>query len=155
MSAVVLLLVVGVVLLFLETFLPGGVAGVVGFLCLLAAVVAGYRHLGPQGGTLLLAAVMAGGVAGVWAWLRYFPESRAAARFISRSASGDTGPDLSALQGVSGHALTQLRPSGVAMLDGRRVDVVAESALIEKGAPVRVVQVEGSRVVVRSSDVPA
>lgn len=155
MSAIVLLLVVGAVLLFLEAFLPGGIAGVVGGLCLLGAVVIGYRQLGFQGGTVLLAGVLAGGVVGTWAWLRYFPESRAAARFISHSAIADAGPDLSALRGASGRALTQLRPSGVALLDGNRVDVVAESALIEKGTLVRVVQVEGGRVVVRAAEEPA
>jgi membrane-bound serine protease (ClpP class) len=45
---------------------------------------------------------------------------------------------------------TKLRPSGIAIIDDRRVDVVSESALmIEAGVRIRVVKVEGNRVVVR------
>ncbi len=48
-----------------------------------------------------------------------------------------------------GPALTQLRPSGVALINGQRVDVVTEGGLIERGAAVKVVTVEGARIVVR------
>jgi membrane-bound serine protease (ClpP class) len=50
----------------------------------------------------------------------------------------------------TGTAFTQLRPAGTALINGRRVDVVTEGQLIERGTPVRVVAVEGMRVVVRA-----
>jgi membrane-bound serine protease (ClpP class) len=46
-------------------------------------------------------------------------------------------------------ALTQLRPSGTANINGQRVDVVTEGGLIERGAEIKVVAVEGTRIVVR------
>jgi membrane-bound serine protease (ClpP class) len=49
----------------------------------------------------------------------------------------------------TGVALTQLRPSGTAKINGQRVDVVTEGALIERGTAVKVVVVEGARIVVR------
>ena len=55
------------------------------------------------------------------------------------------------LLGKSGVAKTALRPSGSALIEGERVDVVTEGNLIEAGTPLRVVAVEGLRVVVRSS----
>jgi membrane-bound serine protease (ClpP class) len=42
-----------------------------------------------------------------------------------------------------------LRPAGVALVNGRRVDVVTEGGLIAAGARVKVVAIEGNRVVVR------
>jgi membrane-bound ClpP family serine protease len=42
-----------------------------------------------------------------------------------------------------------LRPSGTASINGRRVDVVTEGGLIERGTAVKVVAVEGARIVVR------
>jgi membrane-bound serine protease (ClpP class) len=57
-------------------------------------------------------------------------------------------PEL--LNGI-GTAVTQLRPSGVATINGQRVDVVTEGGLIERGTPVKVVAVEGSRIVVRAT----
>jgi len=56
-------------------------------------------------------------------------------------------PELSHATGV---ALTQLRPSGTAKIGGQRVDVVAESGLIERDTEIKVVAVEGMRVVVRA-----
>lgn len=51
--------------------------------------------------------------------------------------------------GSRGEALTDLRPAGTALLDGRRVDVVSRGTFIASGATVRVVEVAGNRVVVR------
>ena len=47
------------------------------------------------------------------------------------------------------HALSHLRSSGSAVINGQRVDVVTEGAMIEKGSDIKVVAVEGLRVVVR------
>jgi membrane-bound serine protease (ClpP class) len=49
----------------------------------------------------------------------------------------------------SGVAITQLGPSGAAFINGKRVDVITEGALIDQGASVQVVAVRGMRVVVR------
>lgn len=149
MAVIITLLVLGAVLLFLETLLPGLIAGILGFVCLLAAVVLGYRDYGYQTGTLILGGVLVGLMIGTWCWLKFFPESRFAKKFISRGAVGDLGVDKPELLNGTGMALTQLRPSGVANIDGQRVDVVTEGGLIEKGRMVRVVAVEGSRIVVR------
>lgn len=53
------------------------------------------------------------------------------------------------LVGERGKVLTELRPSGSALLAGHPVDVVSEGAFIPKGELVQVVAVQGSRVVVR------
>jgi membrane-bound serine protease (ClpP class) len=149
MGLIITLLIVGAVLLFLETLLPGMVAGTVGFVCLMAAVFLGYRDLGFQTGNIILGVVLGGLIFGVWCWLKYFPESRIARRFVSQGAVGDLGVEKPELLHVTGTTLTALRPSGVANLAGQRVDVVAETGFIERGVTVKVVAVEGSRVVVR------
>lgn len=55
---------------------------------------------------------------------------------------------LSELVGKEGVAVTNLRPSGTVKIDNVRVDVVSRGDYIEKGEAVRVLKVEGSRVVV-------
>ena len=150
MALIITLLILGAVLMFLETLLPGLIAGIVGFICLVAAVVLGYRDFGYQTGTLILAGVIVGLIVGVWCWFKFFPDSRIARKFISRGAVGELGVDKPELLHGLGEALTQLRPSGAAHINGQRVDVVAESGLIERGSKVKVVAVEGSRVVVRA-----
>lgn len=56
---------------------------------------------------------------------------------------------LAALVGSVGVAHSDLRPVGIVLIDGKRVDCVTEGAMIDAGARVKVVQVEGNRVVVR------
>ena len=57
--------------------------------------------------------------------------------------------DQKDLLGLEGSALTPLRPAGVADIGGRRVDVVSEGAYIAAGTALKVIRVEGVRVVVR------
>ena len=149
MTLIITLLIVGAILLFLETLLPGMIAGIIGFLCLMAAVMLGYRDFGYQTGSLILAGVLVGLVIGTWCWLKFFPESRLGKRFISQSSSGELGVEKPELLNGTGVALTQLRPSGTASINGQRVDVVTEGGLIERGTAVKVVMVEGARIVVR------
>ncbi len=82
------------------------------------------------------------------------PSSRLWKKLVLQDASRSergfvSAEDRSSLVGKTGEVLTELRPAGSALLDGNPVDVVSEGAYIEKGETVRVVSVNGSRVVVR------
>jgi membrane-bound serine protease (ClpP class) len=61
--------------------------------------------------------------------------------------SAETG--ISGLAGSRGEALTKLRPAGKALIDGRPVDVVSLGEFIDRGEGIKVVTVDGNRVVVR------
>ena len=50
--------------------------------------------------------------------------------------------------GLTGVARTMLRPSGKAEIDGLLVDVVSEGGFVDAGAALRVIAVEGTRIVV-------
>ncbi len=54
------------------------------------------------------------------------------------------------LIGTRGTAITDLRPSGTAVFDDERIDVVSESEWITKGTRVKVISTEGNRHIVRS-----
>lgn len=149
MALIITLLVLGALLLFMETLLPGMIAGIIGFLCLTAAVILGFRDFSYQTGSLILAGVLLGLLIGTWSWFKFFPSSRLARKFISQSSVGELGVARPELLHGTGSALTQLRPSGTANINGQRVDVVTEGGLIERGTAVKVVAVEGARIVVR------
>ncbi len=150
METVTALLLVGAILLLLETVLPGMIAGVVGFGCLVAGVVMAYGRFGPVTGNLVLLGVVAGVLVLGIGWVCYFPRSRLGQVFVTRRTVGNLGVEKSELLNQSGTAITQLRPSGMASINGRRVDVVTEGGHIERGTPVKVVALEGLRVVVRA-----
>jgi membrane-bound serine protease (ClpP class) len=59
--------------------------------------------------------------------------------------------DYSPLIGKKGTAATTLRPSGKAEIEGRLVVVEADGVFIEAGAPVKVVQVRGNRIIVNKA----
>ena len=150
MVLVVTLLIAGGVLLFAEAVLPGLIAGALGVTCLVAGVAMSYRNFGPSVGRWVLCATLAGLVVEFFIWLKWFPHSRLSHRLTSHGATGELGAERPELLGQAGVAHTALRPAGVALLGDRRVDVVTEGALIERGTVVKVVAVEGARVVVRA-----
>lgn len=150
MQTVAILIAAGAALLLLETVLPGMIAGTIGVMCLVAAVVVGYVEFGPRTGSFILLGVGAGFIAGFLIWLKVFPTSRIAKVFVSQRAVGELGVERRDLVGQAGSALTPLRPSGMAHINGQRVDVVTEGGHIDRGTRVKVVAVEGMRVVVRA-----
>ena len=54
--------------------------------------------------------------------------------------------------GATGEVITGLRPAGRVLLDGHAVDVVSSGGWIERGRRVKVVEVEGNRIVVEAAD---
>lgn len=81
----------------------------------------------------------------LWRWLVLHADERAEAGYVA------TG-EHEALLGKEGVAYTPLRPSGTGLIDGRRVNVAADGEFIERDSLIRVVEVEGNRIVVRKSE---
>lgn len=149
METVATLIIAGAVLLLLETVLPGLIAGILGLVCLIAGVVMGYVNFDSRTGNLIFLGVIAGLIAGTLGWLKFFPDSRMAKIFVSQRTVGSLGVEKPELLNQTGVAQTNLRPSGTAVINGKRVDVVTEGPLIERGSPLKVIAIEGMRVVVR------
>ena len=145
------LLIAGAVLLFLEIFLPGMISGIVGFCCIVAGVALSYSRFGTQQGTINLLCVAFVLIVSTIAWFKYFPASRMGQAFVAKGTSGELGLETESLLHQSGIAHTKLRPCGIAIINGKRIDVVTEGPFIESGTPVKVVATEGMRVVVRAS----
>lgn len=151
---IIFLTAVGLLLVLAEVFLPGGVTGAIGGCCLFAAmVVCGIQH-GFFAGTVYFIAMTVVGLAVFFVWLHVFPRTFAGRRLMhTRTLEGASAGVGSVLVevcpvGALGVAVTPLRPAGTANFGGKRMDVAAESGLIEAGSPIVVRAVEGSRVVV-------
>jgi membrane-bound serine protease (ClpP class) len=151
MALIAVLIAAGLLLLFLETVLPGLIAGALGFLALVGAVAYAYVEFGAKTGNATLFIVLFLLLAGVILWLKFFPDSRMARVFVSQRQIGTVGAEKPELLGKNGVALTALRPAGTAVFDGKRTDVVTEGGFVEKGQPVTVVEIEGLKVVVRAT----
>jgi membrane-bound serine protease (ClpP class) len=145
------LLLVGLFLLGAEIYLPGGIVGFLGALALLGAAVVATQFPAPWNifGVLLVLVLSA---ICIWLWIQFFPRSKMGKKLTLEadgSAFKAAETDAAIQTGCEGEALSALRPAGLALLNGQRVDVVAESSWIQAGARVKVIEVAGNRIVVR------
>ena len=54
--------------------------------------------------------------------------------------------------GTQGNAVTDLRPAGIAVINGKRVDAVTRGEYLEKNTAIIVTAVTGNQIVVRKKD---
>jgi len=151
---IALLVLAGGLLFFIEMWVPGMVAGIAGAVAWVAALALTYTHFGTTAGhALLLGMILGGGALFIW-WMRVFPTTRFGRKWILEAAVHaepqitEAAPHV--LLNEEGVALTPLRPAGAAKFGERRVDVVTAGDWIEPQTPVRVIRVEGTKVVVRA-----
>jgi membrane-bound serine protease (ClpP class) len=159
-----ILLGVGVTLVGLEILVvPGfGAAGLLGGVAVLASITLSMLGSFPTMsevisafGLIAISILVVGVLA--FAVLRHLPHSRRLSGiFLREATSRDVGylsaPDRTDLVGRAGVALTDLRPSGTALVDDERIDVVTEGPFIEEGADVVVMRAESYRHVVRRAE---
>jgi membrane-bound serine protease (ClpP class) len=139
--------------LLLETHVfPGhGVSALAGLALLFAGMF--YALGGSQNALFALSTSTVLTAASLIGFFAYLPRSpiwkQIGLQMQQRSSLGYvTSSDLTHFLGRTGRAATVLRPSGMAEIDGVRLDVVTEGEFLEAGTPLVVIQVEGSRVVV-------
>lgn len=161
----ILLFGIGVALLLAEIFvIPGfGIAGISGIVLIMVSLVVslignvgfrfpGFEAFSPALGTLAVTLVLL--VLLIISVGRYLPRSERFSRLVLEpdlsSATGYVAFETDeGLLGQTGTALTVLRPSGAAEINGVRVDVVTSGDFIARGEVIEVVSVRGSRVEVR------
>jgi len=159
----IILLIIGISLLALEVFvIPGfGIAGVGGITLICISLIS----------------MMAEHVPGKWRPIEFSPEVLAqplanltfalagtlvlaliAGKYLPQTRLFNTltlatiSPDLeekSDLIGLEGMAHSDLRPSGTAYFEDRKIDVVTYGDYIPRDTPVRIVEVHGNRIVVQ------
>ncbi len=169
-----LLLTAGLGLIIVEILvIPGfGVAGVLGLVAIGFSV---FRIFQADTGAVLGYTALFGGLLFAFS-LWVLPNTRLANPFMlrtrlstsGRGSGGSSGgsvrekterleqaklvDDLGYLQGSIGVALSDLRPGGIARFDDLRADVVTEGDFIDVGTTVKVLRVEGNRIVVRTAN---
>ena len=159
----ILLFILGVVLIIAEIFfIPGfGIFGILGIIFVVGSLFLGLiGDLPTVDGSILSAAIIQLGATFVFTGIviailiKYLPKTEMMNNLIlhdSIDAKVDytsSIPDNSHLIGKEGISLTDLRPSGTAMFGGKRYDVVADNEYINHNCKIKVMSVEGMRIVV-------
>ena len=150
------LIVVGLLVMVLEVFLPSG--GILGFLSLtaiVAAIATAFIELGSTAGVIVLAVATVMTPAVLALAFRWFPETPLGRRILPPPPEpSDVAPsaarrlELEKLVGRGGRAVTEMLPWGIVEIDGTRLEARSEGGPVERGAAVEAVGVEGRDLVV-------
>ena len=154
--------IAGVGLLLVEAFvIPGfGIAGIAGIGLMFGSVFFVFRNaykLETAVSTLSFAIILAFALAIALSYL--LPRTRTWNHFVLNTAM-DSGAgfhsapreDFQEYVGKTGIALTPLRPAGIVRVDDKRLDVVTAGDFIVRETPVKIINVEGSKIFVESID---
>lgn len=83
------------------------------------------------------------------------PDSKLARQMILSAPSrgeepppAEEGESLASMVGAEGVAVSDLRPSGVAVFGEKRLQVMSDATYVPKGARIKIVVVKGSRVTI-------
>ncbi len=158
---IVVLFVVGLALLIIELFIPGfGVLGVSGLIGIFASFVMSYPTA--REALISVSIALAFAIATIIILVRTLEKrgikgNSLFGRLILTEVTGrkvlPDKPSQKVLNGLSagdvGTVYSTLRPVGTAYFGESKVDVMSDGEFIEPGAKVRIVRVEGAKVMVR------
>ena len=152
MTIILLLLLFGLVMVFLEFYLPGGVMAIVGSILLLLSIAFFIMKTDSSWLAVLAIFVVAALVGGTIALaLKLISRGKANEGFyLPTDQAGYRASEFpEELIGKKGTALTDLRPSGHITVEGKRLQAEAQTGHIEKDSEVTVVSGEGAHLIVK------
>lgn len=155
----ILLLTFGIAIAMLELFIPSaGLLGLIAFGSVIAALVMAFLD-----GRLTF--IVFGGITlivlplGLALAMKYWPRTPIGRRLMLRAPKRDDvlpssrrRDELHDLVGKLVEAKCDMLPGGAVAFNGRSIDAMSEGIAIEAGQMVRVVRVDGNRLVVRPVD---
>lgn len=157
-TLIILLLIAGILLAFLETILPSG--GLLGFLAtcaLLGSVILGFMQSSSTGLIVLIIVFIAVPVF-VFVGLKTLPKTPIGKQLILNETSLNNKQnagtqhvqqeDFEFLAGKVGNTITELRPSGIAEIEGKRYSVISEGEMIAPSTEIVVKNIEGNNIIV-------
>lgn len=154
MTTILILSIAGIVAVIAELVLPGGILGVIGMLCLVGAVLTTFVTYGATAGVVALILLVIFGFATLGWWMKFFHKLPVTRSLLLHEEVGEDTElkERQTFVGKRGEALTDIHPSGKALIEGERIDVMTESGEIAKGAAIEVVDTRGPSIFVRATD---
>jgi membrane-bound serine protease (ClpP class) len=160
----ILIFFAGMVLILLEVFvIPGfGITGILGILLVLASFVLSLLpHVGSVGFDEVLNAITMVGLSLIFAFVlvipvvKLVPKTKTFQKLILETSEKtqegfrSTPETYEQFLGADGVALSTLRPTGIGLINGHRINVIAEGEFIEINQKIKVIKVQGYNIIVR------
>lgn len=156
MNVIVLMFVVGLVLMAFEVFLPGGILGVIGAVCMAFGVGLAFYEEGRNAGFMALGVGVGLSALMLVVELWLLPRTRFGRRmFLDTVVAGTSQPEVAQPGDVIGQeaeTVTPLAPTGVVVVGGRRFEAYSRVGYIEIGARVRILGIETFRLIVTKTN---
>ncbi len=154
---IIICFVIGIGLLILEAFMPGfGAPGITGVILEVITLVLTWFEHGPVATLGMLLIVLLVLAIAISTSLRSITKGRLSKSPLihSDTESNEDGyrsiQDLAVFMDKEGTATSVLRPTGIADFEGVRLNVSSEGDFIPAGTKVRIVKVEGAKILVRA-----
>ena len=154
---IIICFVVGIGLLILEAFMPGfGAPGITGVILEVITLVMTWFEHGPVATWAMLLIVLLVLAIAISTSLRSITKGRLSKSSLvhSETESNEDGyrsiEDLAVFMDKEGIATSVLRPTGIADFDGVRLNVSSEGDYIPAGTKVRIIKVEGAKILVKA-----
>lgn len=149
----ILLFIVGLVFIIAEIFfIPGfGIAGILGIICIALSLILSFKDYKTAAFTLSLTFVFM--IISTILLFKYLPKTYSWGGLVLRSQESKEEGFLSSkgfdqYLDKEGYALTPLHPSGSCLIEGRRLDVITQGDFLSANTRIKVVRIEGSKIVV-------
>lgn len=151
----ILLMITGFILVGIEITLPGfSVPGILGIICLVCSIFLTAQTI--LQGLLLTICII--GVLGIMLAivLKRLTKGNVAKGIILTDEQNKkdgyiSSTDLNYLLNKEGTAVTDLRPSGIAEINGKQVDVITQGNYVTKGTKIVIYEIQGSKLLVKET----
>jgi membrane-bound serine protease (ClpP class) len=144
---ILIIYLIGLLAIVAELLLPGAVIGIIGFLIVCGSIVYAFITGHVVTGIILVLATLVSVPLFFFIWKSVL--GRVFGSAGTEKGFHATAADYGELAGKEGEAISPLRPSGVVAIEGKRYSVVTRGEMLEKGTRVRVIDVAGSKIVVK------
>lgn len=149
----VILFAVGVIFVIIELFVVGAVIGMIGMILITISIVMLGNNLLLMLGNVIVALILS-----IIEWVILVKLFNRKIPFLEKvilkdSTNAESGytshDDRSHLVSKTARTITDLRPAGIISCDDDRIDAVSDGTFILRNRQVKILEVEGTRVVVR------
>lgn len=150
----IILFIGGILLVIIELFIIGAIIGIIGTVCIIISFLLIGDNIMMM--TLFVSICL---IVALIEWViivKFFKKRIPLLQQVvlhdstNKEAGYTSHDDRSYLVGQVAVCLTDLRPSGIIVHNDKRIDAVSEGAFIKKDTSVKITEVEGTRVVVKT-----
>lgn len=153
----VLLLVGGLLLVILEFFIPSsGILGLLAALSIISGIVMAFYERGPVIGMLFVGIAVVSIPLLLIGGFKILPHTPIGRQLISESPTSEevvsdlaTRRNMREMIGWIGRSTSPMLPSGSIEVEGQTLDAVSQGMAIDVNTPVKIIDVQGTRIIVR------